>query len=62
MLVDGLLKNLISFLYLLFVKYYSLKRLKYICLIIVEVIIKGFSIEVDGEFVGFILVKVKVYK
>jgi diacylglycerol kinase (ATP) len=59
---DGLLKNLISFLYLLLVKHHSLKRLKYTCLTTAEVTTKGLSIEADGELVGFTPAKVKVHK
>ena len=59
---DGLLKNLISFLYLLLVKHHSLKRLKYTCLTTAEVTTKGLSIEADGELVGFTPAKVKIHK
>ena len=58
----GLLKNLISFLYLLLVKHHRLQALEYTRLTSAEVTTKGLVIEADGEFVGFTPAKVKVHK
>lgn len=58
----GLLKNLISFLYLLLVKHHGLQALEYTQLTTAEVTTKGLAIEADGELVGFTPAKVKIHK
>ncbi len=58
---DGLLKNLLSFVYLLLVKHHSLKRLEYSQLVSAEVITPRQLIEADGELVGYTPAKVSIH-
>ncbi len=58
----GLIKNLISFLYLLLVKHHSLKKLHYTRVAHAEITSKGLAIEADGELVGFTPARIKVHK
>ena len=58
----GLLKNLISFLYLLLVKHHGLQALEYARLTTAEVTTKRLAIEADGELVGFTPAKIKIHK